>query len=139
MHDPIKYGNNVSNYILMLRIDLEYTSPNSLIFFSMRSCHQLGDYIYIIMCLKSVAVRKLQVAILARSPREMSQTDRILPRYILSRVRVSVRPRIFYTRKNPKPDSPACCLFQDVYGFALRPGKQLNWKLQNRPSWVASR
>ena len=30
----------------------------------------------------------------------MSQTDRILPRYFLSRVRVSVRPRIFYTRKN---------------------------------------
>ena len=30
----------------------------------------------------------------------MYQTDRILPRYFLSRVRVSVRPRIFYTRKN---------------------------------------
>ena len=90
-------------------------------------------------CLKSVDVRKLQVAILARSPREMSQTNRILSRYILSRVRVSVRPRIFFTRKNPKPDSPACCLFQVVYGSALRPDKQLNWKLQNRPSWVASR
>ena len=96
--------------------------------------------IYTIICLKSVDVRKLQVAILARSPREMSQTDRILPRYILSRVRVSVRPRIFFfTRKEPKPDSPACCLFQVVYGSALRPDKQLNWKLQNRPSWVASR
>ena len=47
----------------------------------------------------SVDVRRLQVAILARSPREMSQTDRILPRYFLSRVRVSVRLRI-YTRKN---------------------------------------
>ena len=55
--------------------------------------------IYPIICLKSVDVRRLQVAILARSPREMSQTDRILPRYFLSRVRVSVRPRIFYTRK----------------------------------------
>ena len=33
----------------------------------------------------------------------MSLTDRILPRYILSRARVSVRPRIFYTRKKPKP------------------------------------
>ena len=32
----------------------------------------------------------------------MSQTDRILPRYFLSRVRVSVRPRIFYTRKTPQ-------------------------------------
>ena len=51
-------------------------------------------------------VRKVQVAILARLPREMSQTDRILPRYILSRVRVSFRPRIFYTRKNRKPQSP---------------------------------
>ena len=45
-------------------------------------------------------VRGLQVAILARSPREMSQTDRILPRYFLSRVRVSVRPRIFLYAKN---------------------------------------
>ena len=57
-----------------------------------------------IICLKSVClsgkVRRLQVAILARSPREMSQTDRILPRYFLSRVRVSVRPRFFVIRKN---------------------------------------
>ena len=56
--------------------------------------------IYTIICLKSVDVRRLQVAILARSPREMSQTDRILPRYFLSRVRVSVRPRIFLYAKN---------------------------------------
>ena len=48
----------------------------------------------------SVGVRKLQVAILARSPREMSLTDRILPRYILSRVRVSVRPSNFVYAKN---------------------------------------
>ena len=34
--------------------------------------------IYTIICLKYVVVRKLQVAILARSPREMSQTDRIV-------------------------------------------------------------
>ena len=34
--------------------------------------------IYTIICLKSVAVRKLQVAILAPSPREMSQTERIV-------------------------------------------------------------
>ena len=59
-------------------------------------------YIYTIICLKSVVVRTLQVTILARSPREMSLTDRILPRYILSRVRVSVRPRIFLYAKNPK-------------------------------------
>ena len=56
--------------------------------------------IYTIICLKSVGVRKLQVAILALSPREMSLTDRILPRYILSRDRVSVRPRIvLYAKK----------------------------------------
>ena len=40
--------------------------------------------IYPIICLKYVDVRRLQVVILALSPREMSQTDRILPRYILS-------------------------------------------------------
>ena len=51
------------------------------------------------VCL-SVGVRKLQVAILARSSREMSLTDRILPRYILSRVRVSVLPSNFVYAKN---------------------------------------
>ena len=58
--------------------------------------------IYPIICLKSVDVRRLQVVIVALSPREMSQTDRILPRYILSRVRVSVRPRIFLYAKKPQ-------------------------------------
>ena len=62
----------------------------------------LSLLIYTILCLKSVDVRKRQVAILVRSPREMSQTDRILPRYILSRVRVSVRPRIFLYAKKPQ-------------------------------------
>ena len=56
-------------------------------------------HIYPIICLKSVEVRRLQVVILALSPREMFQTDRILPRYILSRVCVSVRPRIFFIRE----------------------------------------
>ena len=55
--------------------------------------------IYPIMCLNYVDIRSMQVVILALSPREISQTDRILPKYILSRVRVSVRPRIVYTRK----------------------------------------
>ena len=32
----------------------------------------------------------MQFAILAQSPREMALTDRILPRYVLSRVRVSI-------------------------------------------------
>ena len=60
--------------------------------------------IYTIICLKSVSlsvdVRRLQVAILARSPREMSQTDHIVWQYILSRVRISVRPSIFLDAKN---------------------------------------
>ena len=58
--------------------------------------------IYTIICLKSVIVRKLQVAILARSPREMSQTDHIGWQHILSRVRVSVRPKKkVYAEKTP--------------------------------------
>ena len=64
--------------------------------------YEMRGTIYTIILHKYVDVRKLQVAILARSPREMSLTDRILPRYILSRVRVSVRPRIFFTRKKPQ-------------------------------------
>ena len=48
-----------------------------------------------------VTVRKLQVAILAGSSREMSLTDRIVWKHILSRVRVSVQPRIFlYAKKH---------------------------------------
>ena len=43
----------------------------------------------------SVAVRKLQVAILARSSQEMSQTVRIDCRSFLSRVRISVWPNNF--------------------------------------------
>ena len=45
----------------------------------------------------------MQFAILDRSPREMYQTDRDHPRYFLSRVRVSIRPRIFlYVKKKPQ-------------------------------------
>ena len=44
----------------------------------------------------------MQFAILDRLPREMSQTDRIYPRYFLSRVRVSIRPRIFLYGKKPQ-------------------------------------
>ena len=62
-------------------------------------------FIYTIILIKSVAVRKLDVAILARSSREMSQT-----------VRVSVRPSNLYTRKTPrialKPSRLRECLFQ---------------------------
>ena len=46
------------------------------------------------VCL-SVGVRKLQFAILARSSREMSLTVRIVWEYIMSRVRISVRPQHF--------------------------------------------
>ena len=85
--------------------------------------------IYPIICLKSVDVRRLQVVILALPPREMSQTDCILPRYILSRVCISVRPRIFLYAKNRKPQSPAY--------FDPRCGdKQRNWKPQNRGNSV---
>ena len=44
----------------------------------------------------------MQFAILDRSLREMSQTDRIHPRYFLSRVRVSIRPRTFFIREKPQ-------------------------------------
>ena len=44
----------------------------------------------------------MQVAILARSSREMSQTDRIVWKHILSQVPVSVRRINFYTRKTHK-------------------------------------
>ena len=51
-----------------------------------------------------VGVRKRQVAIIARSSREMSLTVRIVWQYILSRVRVSVRPSIsFICEKHSKP------------------------------------
>ena len=56
----------------------------------------------------------------------MSLTDRILPRYILSRVRVSVRPsNLLYTRTthltivNRPTVSPALCLFQWVADRSL--------------------
>ena len=44
----------------------------------------------------------MQFAILAQSRREMSQTDRIHPRYFLLRVRVSIRPRFFLYAKKPQ-------------------------------------
>ena len=49
----------------------------------------------------------MQFAILAQSPREMYQTDRIHPRYFLSRVRVSIRPRTFFIRQKTPNQSPA--------------------------------
>ena len=62
--------------------------------------------IYTIICLKSVClsghVRRMQFAILDQSSREMSQTHRIHPRYFLSRVRVSIRPRTFLYAEKPQ-------------------------------------
>ena len=104
------YDNNISPSLLMIIIKIII-----LYFIQIRhtdSFPPTGTLLvyYTIICLKSVGVRKLQVEILARSPREMSQTDRILPRYILSRVRVSVRPRIFLCAKKTQT-GVACMLF----------------------------
>ena len=83
--------------------------------------------IYTILCLKSVDVRKVKVAILARFPREMSQTDRILSRYTLSRFRVSVRPRIILYAKKPQTTvaRPAAVDHRSAAD------KQLNWNGPN--------
>ena len=69
---------------------------------------------YTIIVLKSVAVRKLQVAILARSSREMSQTVRIDWQHFLSRVRISVRPSNFFYAKNTQKLSRTPSLAQQV-------------------------
>ena len=45
--------------------------------------YEMGGTIYSIICLKSVDVRRMQLAFLAQFPREMYQTDRIHPRYFL--------------------------------------------------------
>ena len=46
--------------------------------FSITICMGQNHFIYTIIVLKSVCVHKLQVEILARSPREMSLTVRIV-------------------------------------------------------------
>ena len=90
---PIKATQAIFDLISILFLFTEF-------FRNFNSIHIYNlSYIYTIIRHKSVDVRKLQAAILTRSPREMSQTDRIVWKHILSRVRVSVRPRIFYTRK----------------------------------------
>ena len=50
---------------------------NLCIFVNLGKINTIAWYIYTIILLKSVEVSKLQVAILARSSREMSQTVRI--------------------------------------------------------------
>ena len=79
------------------------------------SANKIIDW-YNIIILKYVAVSELQVAILVRLSREMSQTVRIDWQYILSWARVSVRPSIFfYKRKTHKicrdDRVPYKCLF----------------------------
>ena len=76
--------------------------------------------IYSIICLKSVDVRTMQFVFLAHSPREMSQTDRIHPRYFLLWIRVSIRPRYFVNAKKPIPGQTS-----------PRPGRMLQ---RHRPS-----
>ena len=115
--------------------------------------NHIVNHIYTIILLKSVGVRKLQIAIVARSPRDMSQTDRIVWKHILSRVRVSVRPRICFIREQkPKSiintESPACCLFQWITDRQLsrqrrKRGAQPWWShgwahrySEQRRSWV---
>ena len=75
-----------------------------------------GAIIYTIILLKSAAVRKLQVAIIAQSYREMSQTVRIDWQHFLSRVCDSVRPSNLLYAKNTKnalkPGRLRECLFQ---------------------------
>ena len=59
----------------------------------------VNNNLYYLVLLKSVclsvAVRKLQVVILARSSREISETVRIDCHSFLSRIRISVRPSTF--------------------------------------------
>ena len=86
-------------------------------------CNVMLLCIYSIICLKSVDVRTMQFVFLAHSPREMSQTDRIHPRYFLLRVRVSIRPRYFVNAK--KTIVHVCCLLRSA---PLRPDEQLNSK-----------
>ena len=57
---------------------------------------QQQQIIYTIILLKSVSVRKLQVAILARFSLKISQTVRIDCHSFLSRVHISVRPSKFF-------------------------------------------
>ena len=84
-----------------------------------------GLIIYAIILRKSVgltvAVRKLQIAFLARSSREVSQTVRIDGHSFFSRVRISVRPSIvFISEKQPTNEQKNQCSV-DWPCLALRP------------------
>ena len=72
--------------------------------------------IYTIILLKSVCL-----SILARSSREMSLTVRIVWQYILSRVRISVRPRICFIRENHSKPRGNRAASASVYFNGQRP------------------
>ena len=111
---------SLSNTICSLHI-AAWISPQPLSFTELKMLLYCSCHIYHIICLKSVDVRRMQLAILAQSPREMSQTYRILPRYFLSRVCVSIRPRIFLYDKTNRTSRP----------LTDRPGRMLQ---RHRPS-----
>ena len=68
-----------------------------------KHCRQEKEPSYTIFPLhRCVAVRKLQVVIVARSFREISQTVHINCQSFLSRVRISVRPSKFSIGENEK-------------------------------------
>ena len=81
----------VSMYIIYMlyHVLLKYVKLNQ---------YEGNNYLYY----NSPYVSKLQVAIIARSSREMSQTVRIDRKHILSRVRVSFRHSIYLYAKNPQ-------------------------------------
>ena len=64
----------------------------------------------------------MQFAFLAQFPREMSQTDRIHPRYFLLRIRVSIRPRYFVNAKKPNTTAAA----RSMTGQRHRPSDRRN-------------
>ena len=90
----IKFNIAHTHKMLSLCMSLLFALHNHIL---LTYIHQL--HIYTIICLKSVClsgdVRRITLAIVAQSPREMSQTDRIHPRYFLLQIRVSIRRRIF--------------------------------------------
>ena len=82
--------------------------------------HFSFKYVYL-----SVGVSKLQVAILARSSREMYQTVHIDWQYILSWVRVSIRPSTFFiseihTKPRENRVASACVYLNDPADQAKR-------------------
>ena len=72
--DFYRYFIYLVNLEFKLSISKEYIKTTITLFVT----KTITRIIYNTILLKSVVVRKLQVAIVARSPREMSQTERIV-------------------------------------------------------------